>query len=167
MTHHTTEKKIEKKPKKQLYFEDVNVGDAVTTVSKIATSRMLVQWAGASGDFNPLHYEDDFAKAMWVNSPIVHGQLKRAWLGHLVTNWIGDEGTVKMLSCQFRGMDYPRKMKTMDEPHDGDTYQCKGVVKAKRQENGENLVDIEIWVENGQGVKNTPGSATVALPSKK
>jgi len=158
MTHHI---------KKQLYYEDVKVGDEVTPVSKIASSRMLVQWAGASGDFNPLHYEDDFAKAMWVNSPIVHGQLKRAWLVHLVTNWIGDEGTIKVFSCQFRKMDYPRKMKTMHEPKDGETWQCKGVVKAKRQENSENLVDIEIWVENGKGEKTTPGSATVILPSKK
>jgi len=158
MTHHN---------KKQLYFEDVKVGDEVTPVAKVASSRMLVQWAGASGDYNPLHYEDDFAKAMWVNSPIVHGQLKRAWLGHLVTNWIGDEGAVKLLSCQFRKMDYPRKMKTMHEPKDGETWQCKGVVKAKRVENGENLVDCEIWVENGKGEKTTPGSATVVLPSKK
>jgi len=158
MTHHI---------KKQLYYEDVKVGDAVTTVSKVASSRMLVQWAGASGDYNPLHYEDDFAKAMWVDRPIVHGQLKRAWLGHLVTNWIGDEGTVKTFSCQFRGMDFPRKMKTMHEPKDGETWQCKGIVKNKRVENGENLVDCEIWVENGKGEKTTPGSATVALPSKK
>ena len=158
MTHHI---------KKQLYYEDVKVGDAVTTVSKVASSRMLVQWAGASGDYNPLHYEDDFAKAMWIKSPIVHGQLKRAWLGHLVTNWIGDEGTVKTFSCQFRGMDYPRKMKTMHEPHDGETWQCKGIVKKMHVENGENLVDCEIWVENGKGEKTTPGSATVALPSRK
>ena len=158
MTHHM---------KKQLYFEDVKVGDAVTTVSKVASSRMLVQWAGASGDFNPLHYEDDFAKAMWVASPIVHGQLKRAWLGHLVTNWIGDEGTVKQLACQFRGMDYPRKMQSMHEPKEGDTWQCKGIVKKVHVENGEHLVDLEIWVENGKGEKTTPGSATVVLPSKK
>jgi hypothetical protein len=158
MTHHI---------KKQLYYEDVKVGDAVTTVSKVASSRMLVQWAGASGDYNPLHYEDSFAQAMFVKSPIVHGQLKRAWLGHLVTNWIGDGGTIKTFSCQFRGMDYPRKMKTMHEPHDGETWQCKGIVKKMHVENGENLVDCEIWVENGKGEKTTPGSATVALPSKK
>ena len=158
MTHHI---------KKQLYYEDVKVGDAVTPVSKVASSRMLVQWAGASGDYNPLHYEDSFAQAMFVKSPIVHGQLKRAWLVHLVTNWIGDEGTVKTLSCQFRGMDYPRKMKTMHEPHDGETWQCKGIVKNKRVENGENLVECEIWVENGKGEKTTPGSAVVVLPSKK
>jgi hypothetical protein len=158
MTHHM---------KKQLYYQDVKVGDEITPISKVASTRMLVQWAGASGDYNPLHFEDDFAKMMNVGSPIVHGQLKRAWLGHLITNWIGDGGTVKTLSCQFRGMDYPRKMKTMHEPKEGETWQCKGIVKAKRVENGENLVDCEIWVENGKGEKTSPGSAVVTLPSIK
>jgi hypothetical protein len=158
MTHHD---------KKQLYYEDVKVGDEVTPLSKVATSRMLVKWAGGSGDFNPLHYEDSFAQAMFVGSPIVHGQLKRAWLGNLVTDWIGDEGTVKMLSCQFRGMDYPRKMKTMTEPQDGDTWWCKGLVTGKKVEDGDNIVECDIWVENGKGEKTTPGKARVALPSKK
>jgi len=153
--------------KKQLYFEDVEVGQEVTPLAKVATSVMLVKWAGGYGDYNPLHFEDDFAKAMMVGSPIVHGALKRAWLVNLMTNWIGDEGTLKKLSCQYRGMDYPRKMKTMTEPHDGETWQCKGIVKNKRVEDGLNLVDCEIWVENGKGEKTTPGSAVVALPSKK
>lgn len=155
------------KAKKQLYYEDINVGDEVTALSKVATSRMLVMWAGGSGDFNPLHYEDSFAQAMFVGSPIVHGQLKRAWLGQLMTDWIGEEGTLKMLSCQFRAMDYPRKMATMTEPQDGDTWWCKGVITDKKVEDGENLVRCDIWVENGKGEKTTPGKAVVALPSKK
>ena len=65
---------------KQLYFEDIEVGSEITPLSKIATTKMLVKWAGASGDFNPLHYEDKFAETQGVGSPIVHGELKRAWL---------------------------------------------------------------------------------------
>jgi hypothetical protein len=64
-------------------------------------------------------------------------------------------------------MDYPRKMKTMSDPQDGQTWWCKGVVTGKKEENGEYLVDCDIWVENGKGEKTTPGKATVALPSKK
>jgi acyl dehydratase len=64
---------------KQICYEDVEVGSELTPLAKIATTRMLVQWAGASGDFNPLHYDEDFAKAMGVGAPIVHGALKRAW----------------------------------------------------------------------------------------
>ena len=46
---------------KQLYYEDVEVGTEITPVAKVATTQMLVRWAGSSGDFNPLHYEDTFA----------------------------------------------------------------------------------------------------------
>ncbi len=151
---------------KQLYYEDVEVGSEVTPLKKIATTRMLVQWAGSSGDFNPLHYEEEFAKTLGVGSPIVHGALKRAWLVNLMTDWIGDKGRLKKLSCRYRGMDYPRKMKTFDDPQDGETWWCKGKVAKKYTEGDEHLVECEIWVENGKGVQTTPGNATAVLPSK-
>lgn len=151
---------------KQICYEDTEVGTEITPLAKIATTRMLIQWAGASGDFNPLHYDADFAKAMGVGSPIVHGALKRAWLGQLMTDWIWPEGRLKKLSCQYRGMDYPRKMKTMELPHDGETWWCKGRVTKKYEHDGEHLVECDIWVENGKGDKTTPGSALVALPAR-
>lgn len=150
---------------KQLYYEDVEVGTEITPVAKIATTQMLVRWAGASGDFNPLHYEDTFAANQGVGRPIVHGQLKRAWLGHLMTNWIGDGGFLKKLSCQFRAMDYPRKMKDISEPDEGETWWCKGRVTNKYIDGEQHVVECEIWVENGKGEKTTQGAATVILPS--
>ena len=78
----------------QLYWEDVGVGSEVTPLPRIATTQMLVKWAGASGDFNPLHFEDTFVDKQGVGKPIVHGALKRAWLVSLMTNWIGDKGTL-------------------------------------------------------------------------
>lgn len=151
---------------KQLYWEDVKEGDQVTPLPKVATSQMLVRWAGASGDFNPLHYEDTFAGSQGVGKPIVHGALKRAWLVQLMTGWIGDQGTLKKHSCQFRAMDYPRLMKTMTEPQEGGTWWCKGKVTKKYIEGNEHLVDCDIWVENGKGEVTTPGKATAALPSR-
>jgi hypothetical protein len=151
---------------KQLYFENVEVGSEVTPLKKIATTRMLVQWAGSSGDFNPLHYEEEFAKTLGVGAPIVHGALKRAWLVNLMTDWIGEKGRLKKLTCRYKGMDYPRKMKTFDDPQDGETWWCKGKVTKKYSEGDEHLVDCEIWVENGKGVQTTPGTATAVLPSK-
>lgn len=150
----------------QLYFEDIEVGDEVTPLKKIATTRMLVQWAGATGDFNPLHYEEDFAKNLGVGSPIVHGALKKAWLINLMTDWVGEKGRLKKLSCRYRGMDYPRKMKTFSEPQEGETWWCKGKVTKKYLEGEEGVVEVVIWVENGQGDKTTPGAAQVVLPSK-
>jgi hypothetical protein len=152
--------------KKQLYWEDVNEGDEVTPLPKIATTQMLVRWAGASGDFNPLHWDEAFAATQGVGKPIVHGALKRQWLVNLMTDWMGPEGTLRHFSCQYRTMDYPRAMKTMAAPVDGESWTCKGKITKKYVEGDEHLVDCDIGVENGKGEVTTPGKATVALPSK-
>ncbi len=151
---------------KQLYWEDVEVGSEVAPLSKVATTQMLVKWAGASGDFNPLHYDNAFAIASGVGKPVVHGALKRQWLIQMMTDWMGVQGTLRKFSCQYRGFDYPRLMKTMAEPHEGETWWCKGKVTKKYVESDEYCVDCDIWIENGKGEVTTPGKATVALPSR-
>ncbi len=140
--------------------------EEVTPLAKVATTQMLVKFAGASGDFNPLHYEATFAASQGVERPIIHGQLKRVWLIQLVTDWIGEQGFLKKFSCRFRAMDYPRLMKTTSEPQEGETWWCKGKVTKKYVEDGEHYIDCNIWVENGKGEVTTPGSATVLLPSR-
>lgn len=150
----------------QLYWEDVNVEAEVTALSKVATTRMLVKWAGGSGDFNPLHYDGVFADGQGVGKPIVHGALKRQWLVQLMTDWMGEQGTLRKFSCQYRAMDYPRPMKTTEEPTDGETWWCKGKVTKKYETDGKHLVDCNIWIENGKGEATTQGAATVILPTR-
>ena len=150
----------------QLYWEDVETDSEIPPLPKVATSRMLVKWAGASGDFNPLHYDNAFAASQGVGKPIVHGQLKRAWLVQLITDWMGEAGDLKKFSCQFRAVDYPRLMKSTTECHEGETWWCKGKVIKTYVEGAAHCVDCEIWVENGKGEKTTPGSATIVLPSR-
>jgi len=74
--------------KKQLFWEDVQVGQEIPPLPKIATTQMLVKWAGAFGDFNPLHYENDFA-VNFMRTPgiIIHGTLKRQWMIQMMTDW--------------------------------------------------------------------------------
>jgi len=152
--------------KKQLYWEDVKEGDEVTPLPKIATSQMLVRWAGASGDFNPLHYDEAFAATQGVGKPIVHGALKRQWLVQLMTDWIRPQGTLKHFSCQYRSMDYPRAMQTIATPAEGETWTCKGKITKKYVEGEEHCADCDIWIENGKGEVTTLGKATVILPSR-
>ncbi len=150
----------------QLYWEGVAEGNEIPPLAKIATTQMLVRWAGASGDMNPLHFDEHFAASHGVGKPIVQGALKRQWLIQMMTDWVGEEGTLRKFSCRHRAMDWPRPMKSMTEPEDGETWQCKGKVLKKYVQNTEHCVDCEIWIENGKGEVTTLGRATAILPSK-
>ena len=152
---------------KQIYWEDVNVGQEIPSLTKIATTLMLVKWAGAYGDYNPLHYENDFA-VNFMKTPgiIVHGTLKRQWLIQMLTDFAGDDGWLKRIQTSFKAMDYPRRMKTLVGPEDGDTWTCKGKVTAKSETGGQHTVECDIWLENGKGEVTTSGTATLILPVK-
>ena len=139
----------------QVYFEDVTEGMDIPTLTKNPTTRQLVKYAGASGDFYEIHYDKDYAIGNELPGPIIHGALKNAWLGQAITDWIGSEGVLKKLSCQYRGMDVP-----------GVECNVKGKVVKKYTDSGENLVDCEVWLENNEGKTTTPGKATAVLPSK-
>ncbi|MFQ5925526.1 MAG: MaoC/PaaZ C-terminal domain-containing protein [Dehalococcoidia bacterium] len=140
---------------KQLYYEDVEVGIEIPPLVKRPTTSQLVQWAGASGDFYELHYDKDFAQAQGFPNVLVHGKLKFGLLGQALTDWIGERGILRKLSCSYRGVDFP-----------GEELVCKGRVINKYVKDGEHIVECEIWTENPSGEKTTPGSATVILPSR-
>ena len=150
----------------QIYWDDIEVGMEITPLVKIATTQMLVRWAGASGDFNPLHYDSSYVEAEGLGQVIVHGALKRQWLIQLMTDWIGEQGTLKKFSCQYGAMDYPRHMKSISAPQEGETWHCKGKVTKKYIEGGQHLIECRIVVENGKGEVTTSGRATVILPVK-
>jgi len=139
----------------QVYFEDVNVGDEIPKLVKNCTTQQLVMWATGSGDMYQIHYDKDFAAGNGLPGVIVHGALKNAFLGQLLHDWIGDKGQIKKYGCQYRGMDVP-----------GQEITCRGVITNKTQEDGKNLVELDIWTEIPSGEKTTPGKATVILPSR-
>jgi len=140
---------------KQNYYEDVEVGTTIGPLEKDPTTQQLVKYAGASGDFYQIHYDKDFALKNNLPGVILHGALKNAFLGQLMTDFAGELGWLRKLSVQYRGMDQP-----------GSKVVCKGRVSKKYVENGDHLVECEIWLENAKGEKTTPGSATVILPAR-
>ena len=129
----------------QVYFEDVSEGTELPTLRKDPTTQQLVKYAGASGDYYQIHYDLGFAKSNNLPNVILHGALKNAFLGQIVTDWIGTEGGLKKLTAQYRGMDVP-----------GTPILGKGRVTKKWTENDENLVECEIWLENHEGKTTTP-----------
>lgn len=134
-------------------FEDIKEGDALPELRKTPTLQTLVKYSAGGGDFNPLHHDYDFPQSKQIGSIIVHGRFKYATLGEFVSNWLGHTGRIRKLSCQYRGMDLPDK-----------EFVCKGVVKKKSIEGGQNVVELDVWAENAEGKKTTPGSAVVVFP---
>jgi hypothetical protein len=151
---------------KQAFWEDYQVGDDIPSISKVASTQTLVKCAGASGDFAPFHYEEDFAQSMALKGVIIHGALRRDWLIHLMTNFAGEDGFLKKISCKHHMIEHPRKMKSIDTPLEGETWQCKGKIINKYCKDNEYLFDCEVWIENGKGERTTTGKATVTLPSR-
>jgi acyl dehydratase len=140
---------------KQRYYQDVAVGDEVSPLAKQPTTRQLVMWAGAVGDYQPIHYDKDFARSRGLSGVIVHGQLVGAFLGQLMTDWIGEQGILRKLSCSYKGMNYP-----------GEVLTFKGKVTKKYVEDGRHYVECSLWAENSRGEKTASGRAIVILPSK-
>jgi acyl dehydratase len=138
----------------QLCFENVSVGQEIE-LRITPSTQQLVHWAAGSGDFNPIHYDEESARSTGLPGVIMHGALKHALLGRMLWEWIRYEGQVIDWSVSYRGMDYP-----------GHEFICRGQVTGKRREGDEHLVDLELWTENPEGKRTTPGTATVALPAR-
>ena len=139
----------------QVYIEDVQVGDAIPTIVKNCSTRQLVMWAAASGDFYEIHYDLEYARSIGMAGLVVHGALKHAFLGHLLHEWVAPEGAIVRFGCSYRGLDYP-----------GQDLTCGGRVTAVSQHEGRHLVELDIWVANPEGEVTTPGTALVSLPSR-
>ena len=137
----------------QPYLDDAAIGTELPALVKEPTTRQLVMYAGASGDFYEIHYDKDFAAEQGLPGVILHGALKSAYLGQLVTDWVGAEGRLLSLSVRYREMDVP-----------GDVLTCKGTVVERDEDAGS--VRCDIWIENGAGTRTTTGEAVVALPSR-
>ena len=140
---------------KQLFFEEVDVGAEIPgSVDKMSLVQ-LIRYSAAIWNFYLLHLEKEFAQRQGFKDANIPASLYGAFLARMVTNWIGTRGKLRRLAYQVRVMGFP-----------GDTLICKGRVIKRYQEAGDNLVDCDIWVENQAGVKVSPASATVSLPSR-
>ncbi len=127
---------------------NVKAGDELPDLVKQPTTRQLVQYAGAQGDFYEIHYDQEYARGVGLPGVILHGLLKAAFLGQLITDWLGDGGALKTFEVSYRGVDEP-----------GRPYRCRGRVT---RVDGDD-VDLEVWGEDIDGKRTTVGSATVRL----
>lgn len=134
-------------------FSEVNVGDSIPELASPPISRLqLALFASAACDHNPIHVDDDAARAAKLPGVIAHGMLNMALLASLVAGWASQKN-VRNISARF-----------VSTAAVGDQITCRGKVVSKSESNGENLVHLEISAENQRNEIVQTGRATVALP---
>lgn len=139
----------------KVYVEDVKIGDEIPPLVKGPLVQIrLTRYAGASGDFNPIHQDDEFARAAGMGGVFAHGMLSMGFVAQALTDWAG-AGTVRRLGVRFAAL---VRLK--------DTVTCRARVLAKTSKDERHLVDLEVWAENQRGDKVVTGRATLALPSR-
>jgi acyl dehydratase len=138
------------------YAEDVRPGDNLPRLVKHPTTRQLVQYAGASGDFYEIHYDRPYAERAGLPGVIIHGLLKAGWLGELVRAWAGADAWIRRLSVSYRGIDEP-----------GQPYTVSGTVTAVEPTADGGRVTLELWGESADGRRTTLGTAEVDLPGRR
>ncbi|MDP9101574.1 MAG: MaoC family dehydratase N-terminal domain-containing protein [Actinomycetota bacterium] len=92
----------------------------------------LVRYQGASGDFQPIHHDEPFARAAGYEAPLSLGMLHAGLLGGWAASWLG-AGAVRRFRVRFS-----------EQAFVGDTLTCDGTVSGRRQEGGESMVDLEL-----------------------
>ena len=145
----------------QLYFEDVTEGMPLPALEKTPSNTLLFLYSSITWNPQRIHFDKGFTQGEGYRDIVVHGPLRGAFLSQLLTRWIGAGGVLKKLSYTNREIAY------VNEP-----LVCKGsVVKKWREQNAQaeqaaGYVECEIWIENGQGTRLTPGSATRRCPAR-
>jgi acyl dehydratase len=134
-----------------LSFDEAEAGAEAPVLEHILSRTDLVIYAGASGDFNPMHHDDTIATAAGMPSVFGHGMFSMGLVGSAITAWVGP-GRLTRFGVRFAKQTWP-----------GETLRTRVVVTGKREEGGRRLVDLECSLANSSGEVKVTGEATADL----
>jgi acyl dehydratase len=135
----------------QLTTPNVEVGDELPPQTRTVTQEQIDAYAEASGDFNPIHVDPDFAAAVGLPGTIAHGLFEMGILARAITRWAGDPGALRSLEVRF------------SKPLvSGDAITCAGRVVAVDREQGLATLEVEATSSRGERVL-TNGRAEVRI----
>lgn len=136
-----------------LKASEIKVGDThEEEVVRNLSRTQIVQYAGASGDYNPLHTDEIFTtQVAGYPSVFAHGMLSMGMTGKMLTNFVGD-GRLKRFGVRFTSQVWP-----------GDTLTARATVTDIRDEDGEKVVDLDVSTTNEDGVEVVKGNASALI----
>jgi len=136
-------------------FDDVKVGDEVPVRSKLVKREEVKAYADASGDQNPIHQDESFAKMVGLPGIIAHGMFTMAHLTSTLTAWLGDPAALKGVDIQFRAV------VEMDE-----TIEAGGTITELDPATRTAKLDVWVRLERGGGtqypIKNSTAEVVLA-----
>ena len=136
-------------------FHDLHEGAEIASRQYPVTRRDLVRYAGASGDFNPIHWNQRIATSVGLPDVIAHGMLTMALAGRYLTEWAGDPAAVTEYGVRFSA---PVVVPDDDK---GATVEVSGVVTGKLDDG---KVTVDVTARSGDTKVLTRARATVRLP---
>jgi acyl dehydratase len=136
-----------------LSVSEIAVGDSRERVlTKDLTRTQIVQYAGASGDYNPLHTDDLYAREVaGYPGVFAHGMLTMAMTARALTDWVGD-GVLASYGVRFKSQVWP-----------GDHLTARVTVAAIREQDGGHVVDLTVTTTNSKGEEVLAGTASARL----
>jgi acyl dehydratase len=140
---------------KALDFEHVSPGQTLPSLTKRVTVEQIRQYAEASGDRNPIHLDESFARSAGLPGVIAHGMLTMAFANQMVTDWLGDRSLLKRLKGRFAGMVQP-----------GDDVTVSGTVASKDDATRHVVINVVVSNQRGEKVFNK-GVAEAEFPPQR
>jgi acyl dehydratase len=118
----------------------MNAGDALPELKVTPDRHLTVRYAGASGDFNPIHIDEEFAKSVGLPGRILHGLWTMAQVARAVTEAAGDPAALRRLEVQFRGMGLPEHEITVTSTVTEVREDGTAVVLVHAEQNGKKII---------------------------
>ena len=137
------------------YFEDIAIGMTIELSKPAITRLQIAKFAGASGDFNPSHVDEDIARDIGgMGGVFAHGMLGMGFIGQLLTDFLWDR-PLRMFSTRAILIVRP-----------GDALTCRAKAVRKWVEDEDNVVEFEVQAVNQRGEVTHEGKAEAVLPHR-
>lgn len=134
-------------------MSEIKAGDELPRFVRRTGIENWNRYAAVNDEFVSFHMNDEAGRAAGYPGAFGMGNLQWAYLHNLLRDWLGDDGVIRSLDCQFRSPNLP-----------GQTVSARGVVEEVTASSGGRTVALRVWTEDQDGTVLAPGTATVWLP---